>query len=105
MIIYGLIFGVISLIFMTWYNLALPFIIIGKLDCITALRMSRKLCSKQFWWFLLYGVTIAIFENIGGSFIYIGLFLTIPINSILKYSAYDQIVGSGDKNEEAQLVS
>ena len=98
------IFFLLSLVVYATTNLIYPFIVNGKVGTIDAIRLSIKLSLKNFWWFMLFGFTISLFEGAGAYVIYIGLLVTIPINSLIKLGAYSTIVGYGDKRKQVAYL-
>ena len=81
-----------------WF--VLPFIVLGKLGTRDAMRASSAVIRKNFWWFLLIAVVASFAQSIGAMALYIGMLVTYSAGSFIKYAAYAQIIGLGNKNSQ-----
>ena len=77
-----------------------PFICTGKLSCGDAMRMSRKVVMKNFWWIVLFSILVGMVSGVGIYALFVGILLTYPLKYILALGAYINIVGLGDKKAE-----
>jgi hypothetical protein len=84
---------VLSAYLMTVWWFVLPFIVFGKLGTRDALKASAAVIKKNSWWFLLIAILSSLLQ---GAF----MLVTYPIGSFIKYAAYTQIIGSGNKNSQ-----
>ncbi len=76
---------------------SVPLIIFGKLNGWEALQWSVRISMRNFWWFVLLSFLIAIMQVAGVYACCIGLFFAFPFTECLKFAAYYDIVGLGDK--------
>lgn len=86
---------------MTIWWFTYPLIIFGNLGTSQAMRVSRMIVKKQFWWVLLIAIILYFLKQAGAIVLYVGLLASYPIAMFIKFAAYKQIVGLGNKEAEA----
>lgn len=76
------------------YSFAMFFIIFGKIDFWEAMKLSRKLVSRE--WFSIFGLTLVLglINFVGALAFGVGLLFSIPISYCALYAAFDDIVGA-----------
>lgn len=92
-------YGIFSIALQSVLILAVPFIVVGQLGAIDAIKWSIKITTKNFWWFLLYTFMVNMVGQAGLITCCIGVLFTIPLGQCLTLGAYAEIVGLGDKRE------
>lgn len=94
----------LSLYLSTVWWFVLPFIVFGKLGTRDAMKASTSVIKKNFWWFLLMVVVASFAQSIGMMALYIGMLVTYSVGSFIKYAAYAQIIGLGNKNSQVNEI-
>lgn len=79
--------------------LSIPLIVFGKLNGWEALQWSVRISMRNFWWFVLLSFLIAIMQVVGVYACCVGFFFAYPLAECMKFTAYYDIVGLGDKRE------
>ncbi|MFZ6050708.1 DUF2189 domain-containing protein [Halocola ammonii] len=100
-----LLFFVLAIFVATVYLLAMPFIVIGKMRSWPAMEASRKVVMKNFWWFLLLSIVAGFIAEAGIIAFGIGIFVTMSLQYLIYFAAYEKIVGLDDRSsEEAEVL-
>ncbi|GAB4421783.1 MAG: hypothetical protein OHK0039_37130 [Bacteroidia bacterium] len=76
------------------YSLALPLVVLGGMGAWEAMETSRKIVSKNWWWFLLFGMVVGVISSLGQIALLIGMFVTMPIAYCVQYAAFEDIMGT-----------
>ncbi|MGB0887118.1 MAG: hypothetical protein ACPGSL_03250 [Vicingaceae bacterium] len=69
-----------------------------------AMEASRKIITKNWWWFFLFGFCIGLLNMLGALCLLVGLFITIPVSHLIMYAAFDDIM-QPDAIDEAEEVT
>lgn len=72
------------------------FILFHKMSAWEALEASRKIITKKFFMFLLFGFVVGIIAAAGMIAFFIGLLFTMPAMMLANFAAFADIVGLGD---------
>ena len=75
------------------YGWMIPLVVLGGMDFWTAMETSRKVISKNWWWFLLFGFLVGVISSAGQIALYIGMIVTMPIAYCIQYAAFESIMG------------
>jgi hypothetical protein len=78
------------------------FIVFHKMSPWEALESSRKVITKKFFMFLLFGIVVGIIAVAGMIAFLIGMLFTIPAMMLASFAAFEDIVGLGDENNDNQ---
>ncbi|MEM7657372.1 MAG: hypothetical protein AAF399_14655 [Bacteroidota bacterium] len=83
------------------YTLALPLLVLEDMDFWTAMETSRKIVTKNWWYFLLFYIIVAIVSSLGYLALIVGIAATMPIGYCIQYAAYEDIIqGASDTFED-----
>lgn len=99
----GGIFGLLSLIpyyFKISYLFAIPLVIFRDMDAWEAMEASRKIIGKKWFIFLAFYFLTSMMAGIGFILFFIGLFFTIALSFTPLYAAFEDIVGTGNEEED-----
>ena len=72
-----------------------------------SMEASRRVITKNWWWFLLLGICVVIMNLIGALCLLVGLLITIPATHLIMYSMFDDIMKpdeQGTENEEQHTL-
>ncbi|MEL6457775.1 MAG: hypothetical protein AAFX46_11135 [Cyanobacteria bacterium J06636_27] len=75
------------------YQFSSLFVIEKKLSFWSALEASRKLITKQWFSFLLFGIALFLLNVAGVLALGIGMFVTFPLTLCIVVAAFEDIVG------------
>lgn len=100
----GFVFLIIPGIYLAiGYSFANLFVIFMGYDTWTALELSRKIITKNWWSFFGFIIVIALI-NIGGLLACgIGILFTAPATMCMTYCAFEDIVGGAIREHDAQF--
>ena len=76
------------------YGFTIPLIVLGGMDFWSAMETSRKVITKNWFWFFLFGIVVGIIAAVGEIALIIGIFVTMPIAMCIQYAAFEGIMGS-----------
>ena len=83
------------------YTMAVPLLVLEEMDFWSALETSRKIVTKNWWYWLLLSIVVGIIGSLGYVALIIGIAATLPIGYCINYAAYEDIVqGASDSFEE-----
>lgn len=57
-----------------------------------SMEASRRVITKNWWWFLLLGICIVLINIVGALCLLVGLLITIPASHLIMYAAFDDIM-------------
>lgn len=100
----GLVFLIIPGIYLAvGYSFANMFVVFLGYDFWTAMELSRKIITKNWWPFLGFLFVLGLI-NLGGILACgIGIIFTIPATMCMTYCAFEDIVGGAIREHEAQF--
>lgn len=84
------------------YGMVVPLIVLGKLEAWPAMEVSRKVITKNWWRFLLFGIVVGLIVSLGYIALFIGILVTAPLQYTMMYAVYEDILAH---DVEADLVS
>lgn len=103
LIILGLVLLIVPGIYlMVAYSFAAPFVVFLKKDYWTALELSRKIITKQWWLFFGFVIVLGMINLLGLLFCGIGVIVTAPLTLCMVYCAFEDIVGSAIRNHSPE---
>ena len=70
----------------------------------TAMEASRKIITKNWWWFFLFAFCLGLFNMFGALFCLVGLIVTMPITHLIMYAAFDDIMKPDEIEESDELT-
>jgi len=73
------------------YSMVVPLIVLGKLEFWPAMEVSRKVISRNWWMFFLFGIVTGILASLGIIALIIGILITLPLYYTMAYAAYEDI--------------
>lgn len=85
-----------SLYFGIAWSWGFYFVIFFKMSAWEALESSRKIITKKWFFFLLFGIIIYVISIAGFIAIGIGLLYTIPAMMLANFAAFADVIGLGD---------
>lgn len=94
LVMVGMFFFVIPGIYLAIaYGFMIPLISLGGMEFWDAMETSRKVISKNWWWFLLFAIVVGVISASGQILLYVGMFVTMPIAYCIQYAAFESIMG------------
>ena len=96
----GFVLALIPFYFMVSYLFALPLVLFKNMGAWEAMEASRKIVSKK--WFAFFGLLFVagFIAGLGLLLLVIGVLFTASMSSLATYSAYKDIVGFDNEDEE-----
>ena len=85
------------------YMFVVPLIALGRLEFWDAMETSRKVITKNWWWFLLMGIVAGIIGSMGQILLYVGMIVTMPIQYCIYYAAFEGIMGEPQSAFEEKI--
>ncbi len=74
-----------------------------------SMEASRRVITKNWWWFLLLGICIVLINLVGAICLLVGLLITIPASHLIMYATFDDIMKPDDDivpdNDEKILLN
>jgi uncharacterized membrane protein len=80
------------------FSFALPILALSDIKPMDALSLSRKIISHNWLMFLFLSLFLMLLNLVGVLFIFVGLFVSIPISYYILYAAFSDILA--DQHEE-----
>lgn len=73
------------------WTFAAPIVFFFKTPMWESMEASRKVITKRWWWFFLFGICLAFINILGAMCLVVGLFITIPLTHLAFYAAFNDI--------------
>jgi uncharacterized membrane protein len=73
------------------WTFAVPVVYFFKSPMWDSMEASRKVITKNWWWFFLFAIVIGLINALGVIALFVGVFFTLPISYLALFAAFNDI--------------